>query len=648
MPEHTEMINARDRDQLLESIFYGTDIAIFVVEVSPDKEFRYLGLNPAHERISGLKSGEIRGKRPEDLFPDVPRKVIRQIRNHYEECLEKGSSIEYEEMIPIRGKNLWWLSRLTPLKNAGGRVYRIIGTSTHISRLKQTEEELLMHKEQLEQRVAKRTAELKESEQRCTRILDSMSDLVMICESGGRVEYANRAMKESLGKNITGDNCYSALFGFEKPCAWCRKDSRQMLNEEIRLPHNGRTYQWSSTPIELTHNHTSRLNVFRDLSDILSAKKKAEESDRLKTRFLATMSHELRTPLNAIMGFSALMKETRSQEEMLEYAGIIYQSGEKLLELIDNLFFLTSYESGRLEINPVSFSVAELLKEIERELKLVQEKVHDGRVRLLVDIPAEEEDTILFNDRTKLRQVLLQLVKNGFMFTREGHVKLALEREDPETLLFRVEDTGIGISPEKLEIIFEKFRQADESNTRIFDGTGIGLYIARSLIEMMGGKISVESVPGKGSVFTVQLPVQHNREGKDKEGEKTATVKENPTILVVDDESDNAVLLEAILRWEGVSVEMAGNGKEAVQKVRNGRRFDMVLMDLKMPVMDGFEATRQIKKAFPGLPVVAQSAFVVPEEKKKAMDAGCDAFLTKPIHRESLKKIVDTYCIKRS
>lgn len=804
-----------------------------------------------------------------------------------------------------------------------------------------------------EQKLFHSQVALKESEQRYTRVLDSMTDLVMICEPGGRVEYANRALIKSLGKNITGENCYSALFGFEKPCAWCPKDSRPIMNEEIRLPHIRQAYQWSSTLIEWTHNHTSRLNVFRDLSDIQTAKErirkseekyrilaensvdliwqvdrdlkmtylspsvermfgnkpeelvgknvseiltgevneklrvaseeiassgesgiirfemavpdrmgntvplevyaralfgnegkiigfqgtsrditerkmaekaeqmnfdrlqsllkisemestdafdildatleeavrlteskmgyiylydekkqefslnswskevmrqcevmekktryelektglwgeavrqrrpvitndysddnswkkgipeghvplirhmnlpvfrnneivavvgvanketgydqtdvmqlqllmdtawkikerkaqqreleqakeKAEESDRLKTRFLATMSHELRTPLNAIMGFSALMKESGSQEEMQEFAGIIYQSGVKLLELIDNLFFLSTYESGSLEVYPVDFRVSDLLKEIVRDQKLAHQMEMEGRVKLILDIPPEENDTVICTDRSKLRQVLVQLVKNGFTFTREGHVKLSLRRTEKGELFFRVQDTGIGIRPEKQEVIFDKFRQADESNTRMFDGTGMGLYIARSLIEMMGGKISVESVPGEGSVFTVQLPVRDDRPLDEKKDAKTASLNENPTILVVDDEPDNAALLETLLRREGALVEMAGNGKEAVQKVRNGRRFDMVLMDLKMPVMDGFEATRQIKEAFPDLPVIAQSAYVVPEEKRKAMEAGCDAFLTKPIHSEVLKKIVNTYCTKRS
>lgn len=800
-----------------------------------------------------------------------------------------------------------------------------------------------------EQKLFRSRIALRESEQRLSRILDSMDDLVMICNAEGRVEYANRALKESLGEEITGRNCYAALYGFNKPCAWCRKDKKELRNGEIRLPHNGRHYQWSSTPIELAGGHTSRLNIFRDVTDLIKAreeiraseekyriltetsnnliwqadrdlnitylspsvekifgykpeeltgknvtdilageeikklrtiseeitsssgepavmnfevtsanrpgkripmevyaralfgddgqivgfqgtgcditdrkkaekaeqinldrlqsllkitemksasafdildatleeavrlteskmgyiclydeqkkeftlnswskdvmqqctvmkkktryhlektglwgeavrqrrpvitndykaanplkkgtpeghvpmvrhmnlpvfwddrivavvgvanketdydeadvvllqllmdtvwkmkerkvqeeelkqaKKWSEQSYRLKTRFLANMSHELRTPLNAIMGFSALMKEARSQDEMLEFAGIIYQSGEKLLELIDNLFFLSAYESGNLEVNPVDFNAADLLREIAREQKLVREKEKEGRVSLFLDIPAEVEDAVMCQDLPKLRLVLVQLVKNGFIFTCEGYVKLSLERKDPETLLFRVEDTGIGIRPEKQEIIFEKFRQTDESNTRMFDGPGMGLYIARSLVEMMGGKINVESVPGEGSVFTVQLPVRYDQAGEEKVVAKSTSVQEKPTILVVDDEADNAAFLEILLRREGVDVEVAANGKEAVEKVRNGRRFHMVLMDLKMPVMDGLEATRRIKETHPDIPVIAQSAFVASEEKKEAREAGCDAFLIKPINPEALKKLMNVF-----
>lgn len=373
------------------------------------------------------------------------------------------------------------------------------------------------------------------------------------------------------------------------------------------------------------------------------AKEKAEESDRLKTSFLATMSHELRTPLNAIIGFSGLMDDSYSQDEMLEYVGIINQSGNQLLTIINDLFNLSLLEAGNLSISKSTFKAESLFHEVNElafgELK-INSKTH---IQLVYNQHSVTDNLDIVSDYQLVMQVLLILIKNAIKFTTQGFIEYGTILKDDE-FVFYVKDTGIGIDKSNLELIFEKFRQVDESSTREFGGVGIGLTIAKGLAAMLNGRIWVESDLGQGSCFYFGLKLEglNVKSGGDESVQKTDRLK-GKKVLVVEDEESNYLLLLGSLKLIGVEVDRANNGLEAIAFLKENSAIDLILMDLKMPIMDGFTASTAIKAIKPHIPIIAQTAYAMVGDREKALDSGCDDYIAKPIRREALLELLRKY-----
>ena len=376
--------------------------------------------------------------------------------------------------------------------------------------------------------------------------------------------------------------------------------------------------------------------------ELLKAKEKAEESDRLKTAFLQNISHEIRTPMNAIIGFSDFLNNPGlTPEKRRHYTDIINQSSKQLLSIITDIISIAAIETGQVKIYEMEIKLNETIKLIYAQFV---EKARKNKISLRFETSLDDNDDVIKTDKTKLEGILSNFIGNALKFTKKGHITFGYSINDP-FIEFYVEDTGIGIPEEMHKEIFKRFRQVETSETRQYGGSGLGLSISKAYVELLGGKIRVVSKPGKGSTFYFTIP--YHKATREVQTilppyELKLNVKSTKTILVAEDEDSNFMLLEELLADPKINLIRAVNGEDAVEICKTNVTIDLVLMDIKMPKMDGLEAARLIKKLNPNLIIVAQTAYSMPGEKDLALKAGCDAFVTKPINANELIRLLET------
>ena len=396
----------------------------------------------------------------------------------------------------------------------------------------------------------------------------------------------------------------------------------------------------------LINNHLKILQI---------AKEKAEESDRLKSAFLANMSHEIRTPMNGILGFAELLKEPKLKgEEQLEYIRIIEKSGNRLLNIINDIVDISKIEAGQVEVYIEESNINDQVEFIynffqpEFERKGLQSSFKNA-------LPSSE--SIVKTDREKIYAILTNLVKNAIKYTNHGSVELGYNlvttRTGAETaghasLQFYVKDTGIGIPKERQKAIFERFIQADISDKMALQGAGLGLSISKAYVEMLGGKIWVESEPGKGTIF--YFTIAYNSEKKSESIISEVVLKDITNraisklkVLIAEDDKTSDLLITIALKNFSHEVLHAENGPEAIRECRRNPDIDLVLMDIKMPELNGYDATRQIRQFNKDVIIIAQSAYGLLGDREKAIEAGCNDYITKPILIDELLALIQKH-----
>jgi len=380
-----------------------------------------------------------------------------------------------------------------------------------------------------------------------------------------------------------------------------------------------------------------------------SQQEKAQLADKLKSAFLANMSHEIRTPMNGILGFAELLKEPNlSGDEQQEFINIIEKSGQRMLSIINDIIDISKIESGLTKIDIQNTNINDQIEYIHTFFK------HDVELKgitLSTKTPLAGEEAEIKTDPEKLYAILLNLVKNAIKFTHKGSIELGYYKKtdvEPEVLEFFVKDTGIGIPEDKHKAIFERFVQADITDSHAYQGAGLGLAISMAYVEMLSGNLHVESEPGKGSTFYFTIP--YNIEHKDKSTiERPALVKEmkdninNLKILIVEDDKVSELLITRELRKFSREIILANTGLDAIEACHANPDIDLILMDIKMPKMDGYEATREIRKFNNDVILIAQTAFVMSGDAEKAIAAGCNNYISKPIRNEVLNTMIQEY-----
>jgi len=637
---------------LLDTIPHG------ISEVDLDGNFIYA--NAPNHTILGYDQNELIGKSLLDILPgEEKEKFVRFLAAVSSKTISNKPFVTKNTRKD--GKEVWvqvdWNYRF----DENGNVNGYIAIITDITESKKSQEAL------------------KNSEEKYRKLADNLSDVIWSMDMKLNTNYISNSVSNFLGYT-SEEYIEKPLLELLVPESW--KLVEDTFNTEytnllkgnldiasfskiLELEYIAKdgSHVWGEVNISLTTNDKGEVvgihGVTRDATErkkyelmLTEAKEKAEQADRLKTTFLANMSHEIRTPMNGIIGFADLLtlSETTAQQR-LEYNDYIKTSCNILIKLIDDIIDIAKIEAGELQIQKKDFNLIKFLNEAFELFKEERDRREKFNIEINLNIPENAEKTSVFTDSNRLLQVLINLANNALKFTEKGYIEVGCSFLNDDVLFF-VKDTGIGFPENQKSFVFERFRQLDYApDKRKYGGTGLGLAISKNIVELLGGEIWVETSEGEGSSFYFALPGIITGKELTEEPELTATEEivtseinwEDKVILIVEDDDLNFKFIQSALSTTKAKLLWATDGKDAVDTCKAIDNIDLVLMDLQLPILDGYEATKQIKKHNKELPVIAQTAVAMVDKRQKIFNAGCDDYLTKPILPEDLLKIIGKY-----
>ena len=487
-------------------------------------------------------------------------------------------------------------------------------------------------------------------------ILDAFTDPVCIVDMDTyKILFVNNSVEETYPrKDGTLSNiCYKRLMGRDTPCPFCTNAIIAASSEPYQWTYENkatrRTYTVVDKAIKWDNDKTVRLSISRDVTDLLQTqheKQDAVVASQAKSEFLAHMSHEIRTPMNGIIGLTHLALQSNPSDEQKNYLQKIRTSATNLLAIINDILDLSKIEANKMVLEDANYPLEDVLEFVHTSLRFpIEQKGLEYECKLGDDVPLK-----LWGDSLRLKQVLLNLMNNAVKFTAEGRITLRIDRElsgDKDSLHFRITDTGMGISREYQQHLFDPYTQANASISRRFGGTGLGLSICKRIAELMHGSLWCESELGKGSTFHLSIPCTPARNIYCPQEQAVATAEpldgaEGCNILVAEDNEINVEVLRAMLRQLGFECDVAPNGKEALRMAME-TPYDIVLMDVNMPVMDGLTATRELRNMLPendeqkALPIIALTAATLPDNIAEIINAGMNDHIGKPFSMTTLR-----------
>lgn len=632
---------AEESEEKLNLALNGADAGLWSWNIKTGEDL----LDERWCRILGYKKEEIKQEVSswESLIhPEDKEGIMEVVRKHFE---DEKNEYNHEYRLKCKNGDWKWIHAMGKIveRDAEGEPARMTGIIIDIDNHKQAEKALLESEERFELAM--------------TATKDGLYDWNLITNE----IYYSPGWKRMLGfedKELPNDFSFWEKLIEAEVAEKSWKMQQDLINKkrdrfelEIKMKHKDghwidilsrseAVFDKNGKAIRIVGTHVDISDRKQIEIELNAAKDKAEESDRLKSAFLANMSHEIRTPMNGILGFTDLLKEPKlSGKEQEKYIGIIESSGQRLLNTVNDLIDISKIEAGQMKVSVSDVNLSKLLEQLFAFFNVEAQK---KGLQLFLSTTSLSENIILLSDQEKLYSILTNLIKNAIKYTRSGSIDFGFEKKGDE-LQFFVKDTGDGISENRLNVIFDRFIRSDLHEDDASEGSGLGLSISKAYVKMLGGKIWAESKEGEGSQFYFTIPYKtlksKNPENKEADSEtKSKHQIKDLKILIAEDEESGFDLLSVLLKDVSKEILCAKTGVETVEQCRNNQDIDLVLMDIQMPIMNGYEASKQIREFNKDVIIIAQTAFALAGDREKALEAGCNDYISKPIKKEILNK----------
>ncbi|MDQ1770880.1 response regulator [Labilibaculum sp. A4] len=633
-----------ESEEKYRNLINGSTDIILVNEYIGDGSSKLIEANDTSCVVLGYSRNELFTLSPADYIEDLPDDyIINSIKR-----LTREKQFTHEQTFVSKYGKKTPMETVSQLVTLQGK-HVILSTSRDITERKHAQQAIV------------------QSEKRLKKMIHQSPLPIVITDERQNIEYFNDKFIElfeyTLDDIKTSDDWYKSCFPdrkyreevkniWKEAIAKAKKEHTDIGKQEFHMTiKNGevRHCEFFMVPFD-----NSSMIIINDISKIIStqkelvkAKEKAEESDHLKSAFLANMSHEIRTPMNGIIGFADMLRRPdKTEAQSNTYINIIYKSSNQLLKIINDILDISKLDSGQTFIKETKCFLNVILDELFAQFS--KENSADDGIDFRVNKTLSDEETLVITEERKLRQILSNLLNNAFKFTSSGYIEYGYHLIDNNFLEFYVQDSGIGIQKEKQEIIFERFRQVEETFTRKYGGTGLGLAISKGFVELMGGKIRMETQEDKGTTFYFTIP--YKPVGSEAKIIKSTNKKnykwDDKLILVVEDDETNFKYIEAALKPTKVKILHTISGNKAIELSLKNPTINLVLMDLRLPDINGLEATQSIKKMRDNLPIIAQTANAFREDRSKSIEAGCDDFIAKPFDEKKLLATINKHLKK--